>query len=110
MTKICVVNANIYFIYLIFVLLNFLEGEGLYVKTLLEKFQDGLMVLKYYDTNVFLNGFMWNKLSTVLIKAELHSKQDNKIDKTNFCTLAKGSVQYLNNVLLLLLCVWVPLI
>lgn len=70
---------------------NCLEGAGLHVKTLLEKFQDGLMVLKY-DTNGFLNGSMRNKLSTVLIKAELHSKQDYKIDKTTFCTLAKGKI------------------
>lgn len=82
-------------------LLNHIDigNEGLYVKELLEKFQDGLMIMKFYDTNKFLNASMRNQLSTVLIKAELHKQTDtNKLDKPTFCKLSKGStiIIYLN--------------
>lgn len=63
---------------------NCLESAGLHVKDLLEKFQDGKIILKYYTVNNFLNESMRNKLSNVLIKAELHNQKDNKINKTNY--------------------------
>lgn len=61
---------------------------GQYVNDILKMYQDGLMVLDYYNVHTNLNYSMKNKLSSVIVKHEL--RNNLKMDKKKFIDLAKG--------------------
>lgn len=67
---------------------------GQYINDILNKYQDGLMILNYYNVHKNLNFSMKNKLSSVIIIHKLKHQKDLSIKRLTFLNLAKG--RYLN--------------
>lgn len=63
---------------------------GQYINDILNKYQDGLMILDYYNVHKNLNFSMKNKLSSVIINHELKHQDDLSIKRLTFLNLAKG--------------------
>lgn len=63
-----------------------------FIKQILKKYQDGVIILQYYTSNGTLNQKMRNRLCGVLIKDALHSSEyGNKITRSQFSKIAKGT-------------------
>jgi len=58
------------------------------IKNILKKYQDGEMVLKFYESKNFLNNATRNKLVSVVIKDQIQNKQN--LNRSRFIELAKG--------------------
>lgn len=63
---------------------------GQYINGILNKCQDGQMILDYFNVHKNLNFSMKNKLSTVIINHELKHQEDLSIKRLTFINLAKG--------------------
>lgn len=63
------------------------------IKSILNSYADGRMILNYYATFKQLNNSMRNNLASVIIKNELKDDLENtKISKYKFMDLAKGKL------------------
>lgn len=58
------------------------------IKNILKKYQDGEMVLMFYESTHCLNGAMRNKLVAVIIKDQIQNNEN--LNRTRFIELAKG--------------------
>jgi hypothetical protein len=65
---------------------------GKYVNGILIKYQNGKLVLDYYNCYQCLSSTMKKILSSVVIKHEFQQQTDLKISKLQFTNLAKGYI------------------
>lgn len=54
------------------------------------KYQDGEMVLNFFQTKAYLNEAMRNKLVSVIMKDQI--KNNEHLNRSRFITLAKGII------------------
>jgi len=64
------------------------SSSSIAIKNILKKYQDGDMVLKFYELKHCLNSAMRNKLVAVIIKDQIQN--NNNLNRTKFIELAKG--------------------
>ncbi|KAL5236828.1 hypothetical protein ACI65C_004238 [Semiaphis heraclei] len=75
--------------------------KGNIVREILNKYQDGLMILQCYTAKGILNSAFRNSLTSVLVKHELQIEPNHQISKSKFLMLAEDDyedrIQWLKN-------------
>ncbi|XP_060857325.1 uncharacterized protein LOC132934922 [Metopolophium dirhodum] len=64
------------------------SSSSIVIKNILKKYQDGEMVLMFYESKQCLNSAMRNKLVAVIIKDQIQNNEN--LNRTRFIELAKG--------------------